>query len=225
MTESGGPSPEDLIEQIQDLRRSAWASAQAPLTEKDAQQLHVQERVRQLSADLLQRGVTIAMLEGTFLVWWLRLACAGRFNEGGFEFCLAHIGPLMEPIPQVLERLYDEIQDAGPLPEMKELGDKLDSLKSVTGAWLSWPKSRDIAAAEQELAMGSIQPLLLELIDEGVTPAVLESMLFYFWFRATALRRNLHEYFFQKLERNWDEVMERVNDYLTTLPERLSGLR
>lgn len=106
----------------------------------------------------------------------------------------------------------------GPLPGMKELGDKLDSLKSHAGAWLSWPKSRDIAATEQDLAMGSIQPLLVELIDQGVKPAVLESMLFYFWFRSTALRRNLHEYFFQKLERNWDTVMDRVNDYLATLP-------
>lgn len=44
-----------------------------------------------VSADLLQRGVTVAMLEGTFLVWWLRLACAQRFEKGGFEFCLAHI--------------------------------------------------------------------------------------------------------------------------------------
>lgn len=49
-------------------------------------------------------------------------------------------------------------------------------------------------------------------------------MLFYFWFRCTALRRNLHEYFFQKLERNWDAVMERVNDYVRTLPETLAGL-
>jgi hypothetical protein len=121
----------------------------------------------------MERGVTVAMLEGTFLVWWLRSACAQRFEKGGFEFCLAHIGPLMEPIPQILERLWDEIQDAGPTPEMKGLGDKLDSLKSHAGAWLSWPKSRGIAAAEQELAMSSIQPLLVELIEEGVKLAVL----------------------------------------------------
>jgi hypothetical protein len=34
----------------------------------------------------------------------------------------------MEPIPQILERLYDEIEDAGPMPEMQEMGDKLDHL-------------------------------------------------------------------------------------------------
>lgn len=225
MTDSGDPSPEELIERIKDLRHSAWASAKAPETEKDAQQLYVQNRFRQLSVDLLQRGVTIAMLEGTFLVWWLRLVCIQRFAAGGFDICLAYIGPLMAPIPQILERLYDEIEDEGPMPEMQELGSQIDRLKSHAGAWLSWPKSRDIAAAEQELAMNSLQPLLIDLIDEGIKPAVLESMLFYFWFRSTALRRNLHEYFFQKLERNWDTVMDRINEYVDTLPERLAEFR
>lgn len=52
---------------------------------------------------------------------------------------------------------------------------------------------------------------------------MLESMLFYFWFRSNALRNNLHEYFFQKLERNWDTVMDRINQYLARLPETLAA--
>ena len=179
MPERDKPSPEELLEEIRELHRSAWASAARPTAEKDRQKLYVQDRFRQLGAELMERGVTVAMLEGTFLVGWLRLACAQRFEKGGFEFCLAHIGPLMAPVPQILERVYDETRDAGPAPEMKELGDKLDSLKQHAGAWLSWPKSRDIAAAEQDLAMSSMQPLLVELIDEGVQPAVLEVSVAY----------------------------------------------
>jgi hypothetical protein len=223
MAESEGTvSPDELVEQIKNLRRSAWACARPPVTEKEAQEKYVHDRLRQLTVDLIQRGVTVAMLEGTFMVWWLRLVCVQRFDEGGFELCIAHIGRVMHPIPQILERVYDEIEDAGPMPEMKELGDKVDSLKSHAGAWLSWPKSRDIAGAEQDVAFARIQPLLGEFLDQGIQPVVLESALFYFWFRCTALRRNLHEWFFQKLERNWDAVMERVNRYLTELPESLA---
>lgn len=140
----------------------------------------MQDRLRQLSADLLQRGVTLAILEGTFLVWWLRLACLQRFEPGGFEACLAHIGPLMQPIPPLLERLYDEIQDEGPMPEMKQLGDKVDRLKQHAGAWQSWPKSRDLAAVEQDLTSDRLQSLLVECLDQRLQPAVMESMLFYF---------------------------------------------
>lgn len=222
MKEPESTSPEELIEQIRALRRAAWTFAKPAVTGKEAQQMYVRDRFREVSVDLLQRGVTVAILEGAFLVWWVRVACAQRFEKSGFEYCLAHIGPLMQPIPQIFERLFDEIDDDAPMPEMKELGEKVDSLKQHAGAWLSWPKSRDMAGAEQDLAFRSIQPLLVEFIDEGIQPAVLESMLFYFWFRCTALRRNLHEYFFQKLERHWDAVMERVNGYLATWPEKLT---
>jgi hypothetical protein len=66
----------------------------------------VQDRLRQLSVDLIQRGVTLAILEGSFLVWWLRLACAQRFEPGGFEVCLAHVSPLMQPTPPLLGLIH-----------------------------------------------------------------------------------------------------------------------
>ena len=66
MTESESTSPEELVERIKELRRLAWASSRPPATEKEVQQQYMQDRLRQLSADLLQRGVTLAILEGTF---------------------------------------------------------------------------------------------------------------------------------------------------------------
>jgi len=94
-------------------------------------------------------------------------------------------------------------------------------------AWRSFPRGTRQGLFLSTLTLPNrlvklTMPLLVESIDEGIQPAVLESMLFYFWFRCTALRRNLHEYFFQKLERHWDAVMERVNGYLATWPEKLT---
>jgi hypothetical protein len=76
---------------------------------------------------------------------------------------------------------------------MKELGDKAGQPQEPSRRLAELDRSRATSrAAEQDLTMGSIQPLLVELIDQGVKPTVLESILFYFWFRSTALRRNLH---------------------------------
>ena len=44
-----------------------------------------------------------------------------------------------------------------------------------------------------------------------------ERLLFYFWFRATAINHNLKEECFQKLERNWDLVMAQVNACMDSL--------
>jgi hypothetical protein len=68
---------------IKNLRRCV--RARPPATDKEAQEMYVPDRLRQLSIDLIQRGVTVAILEGTFLVWWiqgfwsdLRTAFAGK---------------------------------------------------------------------------------------------------------------------------------------------------
>jgi hypothetical protein len=108
-----------------------------------------------------------------------------------------------------------EIQDDGPLPEMERLAQKLEEARdSYGGCGRSWPKSREESDAQTELAHQRIRPALLEWIDAGVSPAVIERMLFYFWFRTTAINRDLKEFCFQKLERNWDVVMAHVNQNL-----------
>ena len=179
------------------------------------------ERMRALTVDLGQQGVTIAIMEGAFLMWWLKLTCFNhKFAEGGFERCLIGIGPVMGPVGDILNGLGHEIQDEGPLPEMRLLGEKLEQVRGLIGGWSqSVPKSREEEAAQTEVAHTCIRRTLVESIDAGVPPALLESMLLYFWFRGTALRRGLKESFFQKLERHWELVIDRVNAYMDQLAD------
>ncbi len=210
------PTPKDPLEEVRQIHRALWENAKPPVSEKEIQQRFLLERLRTLSLDLLLQGVTSAIVEGAFLIWWLKVACLNHgFAEGGFERCLARIGPMMKQIGDILDRLGHEIQDDGPLPELERLAQKLEEARDIFGGWgRSWPKSREEGDAQTELAYQRIQPALLEWIDAGVSPAMIERMLFYFWFRTTAINRDLKEFFFQKLERNWDVVMAHVNQNL-----------
>jgi hypothetical protein len=210
---------EKLLEDVHEIHQSLWANATSPGSSKEDQQRLMLERMRALAVDLGQQGVTIAVMEGAFLMWWLKLACSNhKFAEGGFERCLSRIGPVMGPVGDILNGLGHEIQDEGPLPEMRLLGEKLEQVRSMIGGWSqSVPRSREEEAAQTEVAHTCIRRTLIESIDAGVPPALMESMLLYFWFRCTALRRGLKESFFQKLERHWELVMQRVNDYMDRL--------
>jgi hypothetical protein len=81
------------------------------------------------------------------------------------------------------------------------------------------PKSREEEAAQTEAAHMCIRRTLVESIDAGVPPALMQSTLRYFWFRRTDLRRGLKESFFQKLERRWELVTDRANAYMDQLAE------
>jgi hypothetical protein len=215
---------EMLLEDVHEIHQSLWADAAPPASRKEEQQRLMLERMRALTVDLGQQGVTIAIMEGAFLMWWLRLACFNhKFSEGGFERYLSGIGPVMGPVGDILNGLGHETQNEGPLPEMRLLGEKLEQVRGMIGGWSqSLPKSREEEAAQTEAAHTCIRRTLVESIDAGVPPALMESMLLYFWFRCTALRRGLKESFVQKLERHWELVMDRVNAYMDQLAEASS---
>src|SRR4051812_42461280 len=95
---------EKLLDEIRDLRKSAWSKAAPPTSDEHAYQLLMLDRMRALSVELITRqGVTTAILEGAYLIWWLRIACMNhRFAEGGFERSIGRIGPLMGPVSDIM---------------------------------------------------------------------------------------------------------------------------
>jgi hypothetical protein len=174
------------------------------------------EAMRKLSLELLHRGVTTAVMEGAYLMWWLRISCVNhRFAEGGFERSLSRIGPLVGPLSEIIKRLGDEIEDDGPIPEMQRLGEKVEELRGMHGgAVVTMPSSREDEDRQTEIAHALIQQTIIVTADVGIPPPVIESLLLYFWFRCTANRYGLMEAFFQKIERHWSVVMEHVNRYM-----------
>jgi hypothetical protein len=207
---------DELIDEIRDLRAGVWSGAAAIASEADAHQRLMLEAMRKLSVELLHRGVTTAVMEGAYLMWWLRVSCVNhRFGEGGFERSLGRIGPLVGPISKIIMRLGEEIEDDGPLPEMQLLGEKIEELRGMHGgAVVTTPKSRDEEDAQTEIAHELIQQTILVTADVGIPPTVIESLLLYFWFRCTANRYGVREAFFQKIERNWSVVMDHVSRYM-----------
>jgi hypothetical protein len=207
---------DELVDEIRDLRVGVWSGATRFASEEDRHQRLMLEAMRKLSVELLHRGVTTAIMEGAYLMWWLRVSCVNhRFAEGGFERSLSRIGPMVGPISDIIMRLGEEIKDDGPLPAMQRLGEKIEELRGVAGgAVLTTPKSRDEEDAQTEIAHALIQQTILVTADVGIPPPVIERLLLYFWFRCTANRYGLREAFFQKIERNWGVVMDHVSQYM-----------
>jgi hypothetical protein len=207
---------EKLIDEIHDIHASAWSGAAPPASKKEAYERAMLDAMRKLSLELLRRGVTTTVMEGAYLMWWLRLACINhRFAEGGFERSLSRVGPLVGPVSEIMMRLGKEIEDDGPLPEMRRLGEKLEELRGLHGgAVATKPRSREEEDAQTEIAHVLIRQTVLASADVSIPPAVIEGMLLYFWFRCTANRYGLDEAFFQKIERHWGIVIEHINRYM-----------
>jgi len=216
MTFKPADRADQLIDEIRDLRASVWSGAKTFASEEDRHQRLMLEAMRKLSLELLHRGVTTAVIEGAYLMWWLRISCVNhRFAEGGFERSLSRIGPLVGPLSEIIKRLGDEIDDDGAMPEMQRLGEKVEELRGMHGgSVVTMPKSREDEDAQTEIAHALIQQTIIVTADVGIPPPVIESLLLYFWFRCTANRYGLLEALFQKIERHWSVMIEHVNRYM-----------
>jgi len=214
---SDSTAPADkLIDDIRHLHTAAWADAAPPTSQKEVYQRAMLETMRSLSVELLRLRVTSAILEGAYLLWWLRLACINhRFAKGGFERSLKRIGPLVGPLSGILVRIGEQAEDQAPLPELQQLGEKLEALRRMSGgAVATWPENRQAESEQTEIANTYIQKTIVMAVDVGIPADVVESLLLYFWFRCTVNRHGLPEAFFQKVERHWDEAIEQVNRYM-----------
>jgi len=82
MSDESTDSIEMLLEDVHEIHQALWADAAPPASRKEEQQRLMLERMRALTVDLGQQGVTIAIMEGAFLMRWLRLACFNhKFSE------------------------------------------------------------------------------------------------------------------------------------------------
>ena len=214
---SDSTDPADqLIDDIHTLHSSAWAKAAPPTSPKEVYEQAMLVAMRTLSVELLQQGVTTAIMEGAFLLWWLRLSCFNHyFAEGGLERSIKRIGPIVGPISNILIRIGKEAEDEKPLPEMQRLGEKLEELRGLAGgAVATWPVDKADELAQTETANTLIQKTLQVSMDVGIPSNVMERFLLYFWFRCTSNRYGLPEAFFQTVERHWDKAIDEINRYM-----------
>ena len=154
---SDSTDPADkLIDDIHALHTSAWSTAAPPTSRKQVYERAMLDTMRSLSVELLQRGVTTAIMEGAYLIWWLRLACINHhFAEGGFERSFKRIGPIVGPVSDILIRIGQQAEEEAPLPELQRLGEKIEELRGLCGgAIATWPDSRRAAGSGQQVRHG-----------------------------------------------------------------------
>jgi hypothetical protein len=65
----------------------------------------------------------------------------------------------------------------------------------------------DTEETEEILTIDDLQNAISHCELEGVTPDLIESMLLRSWIRMLVVNERAEEWFFQILDKNWDEVL------------------
>ena len=149
---------------------------------------------------------------------WVRITTWNHgIKEKTFEYWISHLELVYSPLIKMLKELEASIKDDGPSGDMKQLGAGLDEVKNIAQKTSKKEYSQAEIVRMVNIANPELFRLTKSFIDDKIHPGLIESGYFYYWLRMSIMYANGPEKFFQKLERNWDIVMKRVNEFVVDL--------
>lgn len=163
----------------------------------------------------LEDGVSSFAMEGVFLNGWLALVVNRLGIAGSAQSIRERLGSQAKELRDLLNALDSEFGPVEWDETMRRHLAKVEAARKEPGAWLGRPpvsparakKEMDAAAEFLGYAMNNCS------VPEVPTFAV-ESMLLRAWLRMRVLNDHLPEEFFQRLDRRWPEVLERVDSWV-----------
>ena len=124
----------------------------------------------------------------------------------------------MKQLVSRLQELEPTLADAGPTQEMHEMGGHIQTLKDTISALSGTPLSQDEITAHTDLSNRAAFGLVTEFLNADISPVMIANVFLYYWLRTSTINANVPEAFFQKLERNWETVVDQVDIFVDTLP-------
>ncbi len=209
-----------LIAEISRLHRAIHRHDPPATDDRERQAAIVMNGAQRVMLELIVQSVHMATLETALFFHWLRLATLNRrVDEALFDAWSHDMGGMMQSVASELKALAADLQDGGPSDEMHVLGGKIQQLRDLYHELIQQPlPPRAEIERMTDLTNRALFGFTRECLDQAIDPALLESTFLYYWVRALTVRENVPEALFQKLERHWPRVHERVG----ALVERLA---
>jgi len=200
-----------LIDDIARRHREIHENEPLPANEREHQAVAIFSGLQRTLLELINENVGLRTLELALLYNWLRLATLNRgYDDNHFNRFSGDLGRVMERLVTELKALEAELDDEGPTLVMALIGTKIQQLRDrfspIAEANLPRPEIERQTAKTTAALFG----FTAECLQKQMHPGLLESAMLYYWLRASTVTAQVEERFFQKLERHWPVVVERV---------------
>jgi len=190
-----------------------------------ASRSHREQQAAALISGLQQRlialmgdGVPPPMVETSVLYHWLRFTLLGLgHDEARIEAVMSDMGAVAGRLARRIEEIAATVDDTGPTRDMQELGSRLEALKEL---FLAMRKPELSRAKVEQRAMQTTLALagfIQDHLDRQTEPGLLANALLYHWIRLSTINGNVDEAFFQKIERNWPDVVDGLRPLVESL--------
>jgi hypothetical protein len=163
----------------------------------------------------MEDGVSSFAMEGVYLNGWLTLT-ANRLGITGLAQSIRNrLGAQVKELCDLVAALDVELGPVEWDETMRRHLAKVEAARDEPGTWLGKPPvSPARAEKEMEAASEFLGYAMTNCSGPEIPTALVESMSLRAWLRMRVVNDRLSEEFFQRLDRRWPEVSERVDSWL-----------
>ena len=214
--DQGKSDPNALMDELKKAHERAHCDDAGPSNEQEMQAGQVYSSFQKAVMGLIVDGADPSMIELALFYHWLRfITLIHRCTDSQFEHLSARMQDIMQALVLRLKEIASEITDDGPSENMKELGLKVQAIKDLFHQGKR--KSAEDVHAQAEKINLTLFELAGSFLEAGLNPLLLQNALLYFWLRTSTINApDADERLFQKLERNWPEVVNKVDEFFAT---------
>jgi hypothetical protein len=163
----------------------------------------------------MEDGVSSFAMEGVYLNGWLTLAANRLGITGLAQGIRERLGAQVKELCDLLSALDNELGPVEWDEAMRRHLAKVEAVREEPGTWLGKPPVSP-GRAEKEMAAAAefLGYAMNNCSGPGISAALVESMSLRAWLRMRVVNDRLSEEFFQRLDRRWPEVLERVDSWV-----------
>jgi hypothetical protein len=217
---------EDFADLMAELRQRVRRDGPPPDDEARQTQLALEDMKRTV-CNLILKRVSLRTLELSLLYHWLHIATLNRFiTDPEFKALASNLDMVGERLITTLKQTAAGIDDGGPSASMRERGEMIEQLRAAARSLNSdAPLPQAEVVRQSELTNREIWMTISEWLMKEINPTIIEGTLLYHFVRTSTIHANVPEEFFQKLERNWPQVMEQVGTLVDQLMQTVTAGR
>lgn len=207
---------QELIDEMAAMHSVIHQHDEMPSTVTEKQAAKLKTEMQNSLQSLIIKGIAPLTIELSLFYHWLKITTLVHGHKESISDKLSeNFADIMAQLVKHIEKTSITLKDAGPSQHMQALGAKIQEIKDIRTI-LAENKLRSHQEIRQhtETTNEEIFYLVGSWLKAEINPMLIDDILLYFWLRISTINANVPETFFQKLERNWEDVVVEVHKFI-----------
>lgn len=209
----------NLLNEVAEISRRIKSQKPPATTSLQKQAAIIMAALEKDVMDLVMEHITIKMIFASLFYFWITLeAPLCGVSEKALDNWSMPLPEAIDRIINVIKTTLKNLPDHKPTIDMKKLGEKLNTVKSlIPDSEINRKLLPDELIMQATVVNTRIHTTIADFFKQSFHPGIIANVLLNYWIRASTINSHVPESYHQKIEHYFDDIGKAVREYIPTI--------